>query len=138
MPLEPATDDKEVLAAPAHLPKAVVERPRRDADGNVMGGVRLPDVAVPLGVHAAQQDPPSFSCALAGAFLPFAANREAREAAKDPRPSIAERYAGREDYVNRIRIAARALEADGFLLPDDAAVIIAAAAAKQWETAAKK
>ncbi len=138
MPLEPATGDKEVLAAPAHLPKAVVERPRRDADGNVMGGVRLPDVAVPLGVHAAQQDPPSSSCALAGAFLPFAATKEAREAAKDPRPSIAERYAGREDYVNRIRLAARALEADGFLLPDDAAVIIASAAAKQWEAAARK
>ena len=136
MPLEPATGDKEVLGAPTHLPKAVVERPRRDADGNVMGGVRLPDVAVPLGTHAAQQDPPSFSCALAGAFLPFAATKEAREAAKDPRPSIAERYAGRDDYVNKIRIATRALQADGFLLPDDAAVIIAAAAAKQWEAAA--
>ena len=136
MPLEPATGDKEVLGAPAHLPKAVVERPKRDADGNVMGGVRLPDVAVPLGTHAAQQDPPSFSCALAGAYLAFAATKGAREAAKDPRPSIAERYAGRDDYVNKIRIAARTLQADGFLLPDDAAVIIAAAAAKQWETAA--
>ena len=138
MPLEPATGDKEVLGAPAYLPKAVVERPRRDADGNVTGGVRLPDVAVPLGTHAAQQDPPSFSCALAGAFLPFATTKEARETNKDPRPSIAERYAGRDDYVNRIRIAARALQADGFLLPDDAAVIIAAAAAKQWEAATKE
>jgi hypothetical protein len=138
MPLEPATGDKEVLGAPSYLPKAVVERPRRDADGNVMGGVRLPDVAVPLGTHAAQQDPPSFSCALAGAFLPFATTKEARETNKDPRLSIAERYAGRNDYVNKIRIAARALQADGFLLPDDAAVIVAAAAAKQWEAAAKK
>jgi hypothetical protein len=103
-----------------------------------MGGVRLPDVAVPLGTHAAQQDPPSFSCALAGAFLPFAATKEARETSKDARPSIAERYAGRDDYVNKIRIATRALQADGFLLPDDAAVIVAAAAAKQWEAAAKK
>ena len=135
MPLEAATGDKEVLAAPKHLPQAVVERPKRDADGNVRGGVRLPDVAVPLGVHAAQQDPPSFSCALAGAFLPFAATKEAREAAKDPRLSIAERYANRDDYVDKIRIAARALQADGFLLPDDAAVIIASAAAKEWEAA---
>jgi hypothetical protein len=119
MPLEPATGDPDVLAAPKTSPKAVIERPKRDADGNVLGGVRLPDVAVPLGVHAAQQDPTSFSCSLAGAFLPF-------DDAK-----IAERYKNRDDYVNRIRIAARSLEADGFLLPDDAAVIIAAAAATQ-------
>ena len=95
MPLEPATGNPDVLGAPRHLPKAVVQRPRRDADGNVLGGVRLPDVVVPLGVHAAQQEPTSFSCALAGAFLPF----------DDAR--IAERYKSRDDYVNRIRIAAR-------------------------------
>jgi Alpha/beta hydrolase domain len=119
MPLEPATGDPDVLAAPKHLPNAVIERPRRDADGNVLGGVRLPDVAVPLGVHAAQQDPKSFGCSLAGAFLPFSDSK------------LAERYKNRDDYVNRVRIAARSLEADGFLLPDDAAVIIAAAAATQ-------
>ncbi|MBV8406346.1 MAG: hypothetical protein JOY64_01850 [Alphaproteobacteria bacterium] len=131
MPLEPAGADPDVLRAPAHLAQATVMRPRRDGDGNAMGGVRLPDVAVPLGTHAAQQDPKSFACALAGAFLPFAATKEAREKANDPRLSIAERYADRDDYVNRIRVAARALEAEGFLLPDDAAVIIAAAAASQ-------
>ncbi len=117
MPLEPATGDPDVLPAPKTSPKAVIERPKRDADGNVLGGVRLPDVAVPLGVHAAQQDPKSFGCSLAGAFLPF-------DDAK-----LAQRYKNRDDYVNRIRIAARELEAQGFLLPDDAAVIIAAAAA---------
>jgi Alpha/beta hydrolase domain len=119
MPLEPATGDPEVLAAPKTSPKAVIERPKRDADGNVVGGVRLPDVAVPLGTHAAQQDPTTFGCSLAGAFLPFSDSK------------IAERYKNRDDYVNRIRIAARELEAQGFLLPDDAAVIIAAAAATQ-------
>jgi hypothetical protein len=84
-----------------------------------VGGVRLPDVAVPLGTHAAQQDPTTFGCSLAGAFLPFSDSK------------IAERYKNRDDYVNRIRVAARELEAQGFLLPDDAAVIIAAAAATQ-------
>jgi Alpha/beta hydrolase domain len=119
MPLEPATGDPDVLAAPKTSPKAVIERPKRDADGNVVGGVRLPDVAVPLGTHAAQQDPTTFGCSLAGAFLPFSDSK------------IAERYKNRDDYVNRIRVAARELEAQGFLLPDDAAVIIAAAAATQ-------
>lgn len=133
MPLESAQNDPDVLAAPSHLPKAVVQRPKRDPDGNVMGGVRLPDVAVPLGTHAAQQEPKSGSCPLAGAFLPFALTKETREAQNDKRPSLAERYpSGRDDYVNRIRIAARALQAEGFLLDDDAAVIIAAAAALKW------
>lgn len=135
MPLEPTQDD-DVLKAPAHLAKAVVQRPKRDADGNVLGGVRLPDEEVPLGTNAAQQEPKSFSCMLLGAFLPFAETKEEREAAKDSRPSIAERYKSRDDYVNRVRTAARALEADGFLLPDDAAVIIAAAAARPWKAGA--
>ena len=43
MPLEPANGDKTVLRAPANLPKAVIQIPKRDADGNAMGGVRLPD-----------------------------------------------------------------------------------------------
>ncbi len=140
MPLEPAGEDPEVLRAPKHLPNAVIQRPKRDADGNVLGGVRLPDVAVPLGVHAAQQEPKTApGCALAGAFLPFAATKEEREAAGDKRPSLAERYpGGRDDYTNRIRIAARALQAEGFLLADDAAVIIASAAAMPWPVAGKK
>jgi hypothetical protein len=104
----------------------VVERPKRDADGNVLGGVRLPDMAAPLGVHAAQQEPKSFGCSLAGAFLPFS---EAR---------IAELYKNRDDYVNKIRVAARKLEAEKLLLPEDAAVIVAAAAAMHWPPAEKK
>jgi Alpha/beta hydrolase domain len=123
MPLEPALGDADVLGAPKHLVGAVIQRPKRDADGNVLGGVRLPDVAVPLGVHAAQQEPKSFSCALAGAFLPF------------PQAKIVERYKDRDDYVNRIRQAARALQAEGFLLAEDAAVIINAAAAMRWPDA---
>ncbi len=119
MPLEPATD-ADVLAAPRHLPGAIVQRPRRDADGNVLGGVRLPDMEAPLGVHAAQQEPKSFSCGLAGAFLPFNPSQ------------IAQRYRSRDDYVNAIRSAARSLQRQGLLLAEDAAVIIADAAARPW------
>ena len=125
MPLEPTTD-ADVLAAPRHLPKAVIARPKRDADGNVLGGVRLPDMEAPLGVHAAQQEPKSFGCSLMGAFLPFS---EAR---------IAERYKNRDDYVNQIRAAARKLEAERLLLPEDAAVIVNAAAAMPWPPSGKK
>jgi hypothetical protein len=132
LPLAPATEDPDVLQLPAKLANAVIQRPKRDADGNVLDGVRLPDLVVPLGTHAAQQEPKSFICALAGAFVPFAATKGAREAAHDPRPSIAERYKDQDDYVNRIRVAARELQAQGFLMPEDAAVIVASAAAMPW------
>ena len=41
------------------------------------------------------------------------------------------RYHGRDDYVNRIRIAAQDLVARGFLLSDDAAVIVEEAASSK-------
>jgi hypothetical protein len=42
--------------------------------------------------------------------------------------SLAERYKDQGDYVDRIRSAARVAEAAGFLLPEDAAVIVNSAA----------
>jgi hypothetical protein len=129
MPLQPADGDPNVLRAPKNLPDAVVQTPRLDADGNPVGGVRLPDLAVPLGQHGAQNEPHSFSCTLVAAFIPFAPTREAREAAQDKRLSLAERYKDQNDYVNRIRVAAREAETAGFLLPEDAAIIVNSAAA---------
>ena len=115
MPLEPAGEEM-ALRAPAHLPAAVIQLPKRDADGNALGGVRLPDLAAPLGIHAGLNQPTSRECMLIGAFTPF------------PSPKTAQHYRSRDDYVNRIRLAARELMQEGFLLPDDAAVIIQAAA----------
>jgi hypothetical protein len=123
MPLQPADGAPTVLRAPKNLRDAVIQVPQRDADGNPLGGVRLPDLAVPLGVHGAQNEPLTFGCTLVGAYLPFAKTAAAREAAKDPRPSLAERYQDQNHYVDRIRVATREAEAEGFLLPEDAAVI---------------
>lgn len=122
MPLEPSKEET-VLQAPRALPDAVVQVPRRDADGNPVGGVRLPDIAVPLGVHGVQNEPNSFSCSLVGAFVPFAAD------AAGERAALVERYGSEAGYEDRVRVAARAAVAAGFLLPMDAAVIVNAAAA---------
>ncbi len=127
MPLQPAKDDPTVLRAPAYLPDAVIQVPQRDPDGNPLGGVRLPDIAVPLGVHGAQNKPlTSFTCSLVGAYAPFA---RTRDDADGGHPSLAERFKDQSDYVNRVRAAARAAQEQGFLLPEDAAVIIDSAAA---------
>jgi hypothetical protein len=109
--------------APSSLPDAVLQVPQEDADGNFIGGVRLPDVEAPLGVHGALNSQP---CRLDAAYLAFAKKPGDRKAG-DARLSIAERYKGREDYLNRIRVATRRLVEQGFLLPEDGAIIIHAA-----------
>jgi hypothetical protein len=128
MPLETAGGDPPALRAPGYLPGAVIQVPQRDADGNALGGVRLPDLAAPLGTHGGQNLPPSRGCMLVGSYAWFATTKSQRESSGDARFSVAERYRDRDDYVNRIRAAARDLARDGFLLPEDAAVIIQAAA----------
>jgi alpha/beta hydrolase family protein len=137
MPLEEAKNDPTVLRAPTHLPKAVILVPKRDEDGNSVGGVRLPDLEAPLGVHARQNPPLSFVCALAGAYVAFPRTQADAEAAHDLHRPVLDRYKTRNDYVNRIRSAARELERDGFLLPDDATTIIQSAAESPlWRTSA--
>jgi hypothetical protein len=135
MPLEEAKSDPTVLRAPAHLPKAIIEVPKRDEDGNSAGGVRLPDMEAPLGVNARQNPPLSFLCALAGAYVAFPRTQADADTAQDPNRAVLDRYKTRNDYVDRIRTAARELERDGFLLPDDAAIIIQSAAENPlWRT----
>ena len=130
MPLERAGAEPSVLRAPAHLPEAVIQVPQRDSDGNAVGGLRLPDLAVPFGTHGGQNFPYTFSCSLIGAYKPFTATKAQRESSGDKRLSVSERYKNRDDYVNRIRIAAWDMVKRGFLLAEDAVVMIDAAAAQ--------
>jgi hypothetical protein len=130
MPLERAGNEPPTLKAPAHLAQAVIQVPKRDADGNALGGVRLPDMAVPLGTHAGDNSTEA-GCTNIGSWKPFAHTKSEREAAGDKRLSVAERYRNRDDYVNRIRVAANSLMQSGLLLPEDAAIIIQAAAASR-------
>jgi Alpha/beta hydrolase domain len=109
MPLEPRPTQASLLQTPAHLPTAIVQAPKLDADGNALGGVRLPDMEAPLGTHGAQNLPlSSRPCNLDAAYIAFAPTVATR-AAGDTRPALAERYANKEDYVARIRAAARKL-----------------------------
>jgi Alpha/beta hydrolase domain len=136
MPLEPP-GTQDALRAPAHMPNAVVLVPKRDADGNAIGGVRLPDMEAPLGTQLALNQPLSRPCMLIGGYRPFAATKAEREASADTRLSIEERYRNRDDYVNRIRVASRRLMDEGFLLPEDAAIIVEEAASSRAFAKAK-
>jgi hypothetical protein len=129
MLLEDSNNDPTVLRAPAHLPKAVIQVPKRDADGNSAGGVRLPDMQAPLGANAQQNPPLSFLCSLAAAYVAFPRAQPDADATHNGHRPVMERYKTRNEYVNRIRMAAQDLARDGFLLPEDAAIIIQSAAA---------
>jgi hypothetical protein len=99
--------------------------PQVDADGNELAGIRVPEVAVPLATttgwnfRAERIGNPSTIYALLGSYMPFPRTRAERELKHDPRPSIAERYKGREDYLQRIRAAAVDLVKQRFLLDED-------------------
>ncbi|MBI2157936.1 MAG: hypothetical protein HYU26_13690 [Candidatus Rokubacteria bacterium] len=109
-----------------------------DADGNEVAGIRLPELAVPLATHTGWNlRHPDIGGAeqllvFAGATLPFPRTRAEREAAGDPRPSLEERYASRDEYLRRVREAARALGAERYLLEEDVALSVAIAA-KLWD-----
>jgi len=100
--------------------------PQVNADGNDIGGVPLPEVAAPLGTHTGWNltVPPltalRYLAGLVGSFVPFAATREARLAAGDARPSIAERYGSRQAYLAAVDRAVRVLVQQRLMLGDDA------------------
>ena len=52
--------------------------------------------------------------------------RAAREATGDPRPSIEERYANRDDYLEKVRAAAQLLVEARYLLDEDIDIVISA------------
>lgn len=103
-----------------------------DGDGNEIAGIRLPPIAVPLGTHTGWNVYRAQPLELAdrdGSFIVFARTSAEREAADDPRPSLAERYGTREAYVAQVEAAAATLVAERLLLPEDAARFVAAARA---------
>ena len=109
-----------------------------DADGNEVGGIILPELAVPLAAHTGWNlRHPDIGGAeqllmFAGSTIPFARTRAEREAVGDPRPSIEERYASRADYLERVRQAAVKLAGEGYLLEADIPLSVAAAA-RLWD-----
>jgi hypothetical protein len=104
--------------------------PQVDSDGNDLGGIRLPEQAVPLGTYAdwsfrsERMGAPETLIAMQGSFIPFAKTRSEREKNGDPRPSIEERYTSRADYLRRVEEVAKSLTQERYLLPDHVRTIV--------------
>ena len=104
-----------------------------DGDGNETGGIRLPDITVPVGTHAGwnPRDPvtgsPEQIVAMNGLTLWFAPDEATRVARGDPRRSLAERYRDEADYGAKVRAAAVRLAAERYLLEEDVDRVVEAA-----------
>ncbi len=100
--------------------------PRTDADGNDMAGVRAPDVAAPLATYTGfNVRKAGFSegqlCGLNGSHVPFSKDAQERATKRDPRASLAERYASQAVYLQRVRGSAEQLRSEGLMLEEDVA-----------------
>ncbi len=109
-----------------------IQVPQVDTDGNELGGLRYPDIEVPLGTYTgwavrAAGFGEGDLVSNAGSFIPFARTRAKRASAADPRPSIEERYASHAAYVAAVSAAAAGLVARELMLAEDAERFVEAA-----------
>jgi hypothetical protein len=86
----------------------------RDDAGNARGGLRLPDIEVPTARHSGESAAQRF-CSLVGSTVAFDADE------------LADRYPGRSDYADKVADAAEAAVEAGYLVPEDAQAVAAAA-----------
>lgn len=99
--------------------------PQCDADGNDLGGIRMPDVAAPLGTgtgwvfRPAEWGSPHEFYLLRGAWVPFAKTEAERKTTNDPRLSIEERYGDKDAYIDQVSAAVGILIELGFLTSAD-------------------
>ncbi len=108
--------------------------PKVNSDGNEVSGVPSVLFQAPLGtytgwniiatgVYKGQQ------CNLSGSYYPFKETKAERVAAKDPRPSLEERYGTHSGYVCVVTAAANKNVSQRFLRATAATTLIAQAAA---------
>ena len=126
----PADEGEEFPALVADLDESFNER----------GGIRLPDLSVPVATYTGWNlrdesigNPNLFigiTGGLAGWTLPLPVTKEERERTGDPRASIEERYASREDYLEQVSRAAMELADEGYMLEEDVEEVVELAGRK--------
>ena len=118
-----------------HYPTFV---PAVDPDGNGLGGIRLPELSVPLGTYQGfnprkkEANAPDYLTRFNGSFWPFATTREERMEKDDPRQSLEERYGSKEIYIKLVITETEKLLKDRLMLREDANKIIENANNLSW------
>jgi hypothetical protein len=116
--------------------------PQVDEDGNELGGIHLPEISVPLATYTGWnlRDPsigaPCQRLPFEGSFIAFPKTATARVASGDPRKSIAERYASREEYLKQFTNATDELIKERWILSEDRTALLERGA-KEWDLLAQ-
>src|SRR5262249_27113646 len=116
---------------PEILGHYVVLVPKSDADGNDLGCLLPPEVAVPLATYTGwnlrrrDAGAEGMLASLSGSFIPFPRTRAEREATGDPRQPIAERYGTFAGYRQQVAAACEDLVKKRYLLKEDAERLLA-------------
>lgn len=103
--------------------------PKVDNDGNELGGVPVALLEAPLGTYlgwnvTAAGFHQGRICNYVGGMIPFARTKAEREAARDPRPSLEERYGNHEGWLAALQRGIDRAQAAGFLLPEDGVALM--------------
>ncbi len=118
-----------------HYPTLV---PAVDQDGNGLGGIRLPEVTVPLGTYQGfnprikEANAIDYLTRFNGSFWPFAVTSDERIIKGDTRLSLEERYGSKEKYLQILTAETNKLVKDRLLLREDADKIINSAIELSW------
>jgi hypothetical protein len=110
-----------------------------DEDGNENSPVRLPDQQHPVATYTPwnprhpETGHPEQIVPMNGSTFFFSRTESERAELNDPRPSIDERYASREEYLELIEKAARDLAQQGYIVEEDVELCVSDAAARYDE-----
>jgi Alpha/beta hydrolase domain len=100
--------------------------PRCGPDGNELGCLLPPEVAVPVATYTgwnlrkAEVGAEGELVALTGSYIPFPTTKADRERTGDPRLSVQERYGSLDEYTRQFTAACDKLKAAGYLFDEDA------------------
>jgi hypothetical protein len=112
--------------------------PAVNSDGNETSGILHPELSVPLATYTgwnfvdSAEESAAALVPLAGSYVPFPATREERLGSDDPRPSIAERYSTKAEFLMQVQQAGEGLIRHRYLLESDLQPILDRAAA-HWD-----
>jgi len=111
--------------------------PAVDADGNDSAGVRAPMVRAPLGTYTGwnlrgRGHGEGYMHEFTGSYIPFPETDEVKQAIRDSRPSVKDRYMDSEGYLRAVRMGAENLLQESLMLDEDMERVVVEARNWSW------